>query len=45
MKDNSTEIERQTVDNLTKWNKVLFGTRSGPQVDFKGDVGAFINVR
>lgn len=44
-KDNTTEIEKLTTKNLSKWQKSLFGIKSNPQVDFNGDVAKFINVR
>ncbi|CAH0725130.1 unnamed protein product, partial [Brenthis ino] len=44
-KDNSTEMERQVLENLAKWRKVLFDSKVDPQVDYNGDIGKFVAVR
>ncbi|KAJ8718266.1 hypothetical protein PYW08_002503 [Mythimna loreyi] len=38
------EAETTIASNLAKWREVLFGGQL-PQVDFKGDVGKFLEVR
>ncbi|XP_039758683.1 uncharacterized protein LOC120632759 [Pararge aegeria] len=43
--DSSTLMETEVKGNLVKWRQVLFGGDVYPQVDFKGDVARFIDVR
>ncbi|XP_023942906.2 regulator of nonsense transcripts 3B-like [Bicyclus anynana] len=44
-KDSSTLVEKEVKRNLLKWRKALFGGDLYPQVDFKGDMATFIDVR